>query len=387
MSLEKTFVTKGAIPMTSLLTNASAMTALQTLSLTNKNLATTQNRIATGERVSQASDNAAYWSIATGMKAQNGALSAVKDSMGFGAAVVDTAYTALEEAIKKTEDIFAKYVAREQDGVDQAAIDAEIFQLTEQVSAIAKNADFEGQNLLTGGTLNLVTGYIKGTNGTATTVTAGLTGDNTDAVAAATGDPLTSVVTGLDTTELLAGESLTFNVGNKSYTINGGSTGMNNASLIGAISTRLASDGIAATWNDTTGLTLEKTATAPGESIFFSGGDIVTGAGGTQSMTVNGFDLDAAMALVSDAGSAEAALTNMRTAAAEIGAAKMRIDSQMDFTSKLMDAVDRGIGVLVDADMNAESARLAALQTQQQLGIQALSIANQNSQSILSLFR
>ena len=67
--------------MTSLLTNASAMTALQTLTKTNNNLATTQNRIATGERVSQASDNAAYWSISVGMKSQSNLLGVVKDSI------------------------------------------------------------------------------------------------------------------------------------------------------------------------------------------------------------------------------------------------------------------------------------------------------------------
>jgi len=60
---------------------------------------------------------------------------------------------------------------------------------------------------------------------------------------------------------------------------------------------------------------------------------------------------------------------------------------QQDFVSALMDAVDRGVGQLVDADMNEESTRLQALQVQQQLGIQALSIANQNPQTILSLFR
>jgi flagellin len=52
-----------------------------------------------------------------------------------------------------------------------------------------------------------------------------------------------------------------------------------------------------------------------------------------------------------------------------------------------MDSIDRGVGQLVDADMNKESTRLQALQTQQQLGIQALSIANGNTSSILSLFR
>jgi flagellin len=77
----------------------------------------------------------------------------------------------------------------------------------------------------------------------------------------------------------------------------------------------------------------------------------------------------------------------MTEAASTLGASKKRIDMQAEFTSKLSDAIERGVGALVDADMNAESARLSALQTQQQLGIQALSIANSNSQNILSLFR
>jgi flagellin len=83
----------------------------------------------------------------------------------------------------------------------------------------------------------------------------------------------------------------------------------------------------------------------------------------------------------------ESALKDMATGAAELGAAKARIDMQKDFISKLSDSIDRGVGQLVDADMNKESTRLQALQVQQQLGIQSLSIANSNTQSILSLFR
>jgi len=83
----------------------------------------------------------------------------------------------------------------------------------------------------------------------------------------------------------------------------------------------------------------------------------------------------------------DAALTEMTTAATIMGSTNKRIDIQKDFVSSLMDALDRGISTLVDADMNAESTRLQALQVQQQLGIQALSIANSSSQSILSLFR
>jgi flagellin len=83
----------------------------------------------------------------------------------------------------------------------------------------------------------------------------------------------------------------------------------------------------------------------------------------------------------------DAALTEMTTAATNLGSTKKRIDIQKDFVGSLMAALDRGISTLVDADMNAESTRLQALQVQQQLGIQSLSIANSSSQSILSLFR
>ncbi|MBN9259212.1 flagellin, partial [Mesorhizobium sp.] len=83
----------------------------------------------------------------------------------------------------------------------------------------------------------------------------------------------------------------------------------------------------------------------------------------------------------------DAALKDMTNAATTLGAAKSSIDLQKTFTTSLMDSIDRGIGQLVDADMNKESTRLQALQVQQQLGIQALSIANSSSQSILSLFK
>ncbi|AGH49114.1 flagellin domain protein [Sphingomonas sp. MM-1] len=70
-----------------------------------------------------------------------------------------------------------------------------------------------------------------------------------------------------------------------------------------------------------------------------------------------------------------------------LGAASRKIEGQLSFNSKLTDVVTSGIGNLVDADLAKESAKLQALQVQQQLGVQALSIANQAPQTILSLFR
>ncbi len=83
----------------------------------------------------------------------------------------------------------------------------------------------------------------------------------------------------------------------------------------------------------------------------------------------------------------DTAIGDMTTAASNLGAVKQRTNMQKEFVGALMDAINRGVGALVDADMNEESTKLQALQVQQQLGVQALSIANQNNQTILSLFR
>jgi len=77
----------------------------------------------------------------------------------------------------------------------------------------------------------------------------------------------------------------------------------------------------------------------------------------------------------------------MSTKLSDLGSAARKIDNQITFTSKLSDTIEGGIGNLVDADLARESAKLQALQVKQQLGVQALSIANQAPQTITSLFR
>ena len=91
--------------------------------------------------------------------------------------------------------------------------------------------------------------------------------------------------------------------------------------------------------------------------------------------------LDAMMSFV------DGQLEAMTSAASSLGSLQSRIDMQENFVSSLMDVIDKGIGRLVDADMNEESTKLKALQTQQQLGIQSLSIANANAENILQLFK
>ena len=134
--------------MSSIVTNASAMTALKSLSMTNKNLEMTQARISTGLRVNEASDNAAYWSIATTMRSDNKALSTVQDALGLGAAKLDVAYTGLNQAIEVVDEIKAKLVAATEPGVDKAKIQSEITALQSQLTSNAGAASFSGENWL-----------------------------------------------------------------------------------------------------------------------------------------------------------------------------------------------------------------------------------------------
>ena len=92
-------------------------------------------------------------------------------------------------------------------------------------------------------------------------------------------------------------------------------------------------------------------------------------------------------AMPPDSANIETMIGSSIDAAAEFGSAQGRIETQSNFITNLSDSMKAGIGSLVDADMEEASARLQALQVQQQLGVQSLSIANQAPQSILSLFR
>ena len=305
--------------MSSLLTNTAAMTALQTLTATNKALDQTQSRISTGMRVATATDNAAYWSIATTMRSDNSALSTVQDALGLGSAMIDVAYTATESAIKVVDEIKTKLVAAREPGVDRAKVQAEITQLQSQLIGIASAASFSGENWLSvdGGaadyssTKTIVSSFTR----SGTTVSVGTISISVDSSKLFDSDDQSGI---LDT----------------EFTTTGG----------GAVSVSIS--------------TLDITAT-----------------------DIDDTDIEDMISAV------DAGLLSMATSAADLGAAKKRVGLQQDFVSNLMDAIERGVGQLVDADMNEESTRLSALQVQQQLGIQALSIANSNSQNILSLFR
>lgn len=134
--------------MVSILTNSSAIAALQTLRSLTSHLDDTQQNISSGLRIGEASDNAAYWSIATTMRSDNKSLSAVHDALGLSAAIIDTAYAGLNSVIDILGEFSAKLVASKQDGVDKGKVQKELDQLKQAVTGIANSASFNGQNWL-----------------------------------------------------------------------------------------------------------------------------------------------------------------------------------------------------------------------------------------------
>ena len=158
--------------MTSILTNNAATAALDTLRSISKSLDTTQSRISSGYRVANASDNAAYWSIATTMRSDNKALSTVQDALGLGAAKTDTAYTGMEAAIGVVTEIKAKLVAAREPGVDKDKIQKELAELKSQLGSIAESASFSGENWLFNesttavGTKEMVGSFVRAADGT-----------------------------------------------------------------------------------------------------------------------------------------------------------------------------------------------------------------------------
>ncbi|QPC85394.1 flagellin [Mesorhizobium sp. NBSH29] len=330
--------------MASIMTNASALTALQSLNATNKNLETTQSRISTGYRVAEASDNAAYWSIATTMRSDKSSLSVVQDTLGLGASKVDTAYTNINKTIDTVNAIKDKLVAASgASTADKAKIQVEVSALQASLKMTSDGATAAGSNWLS----------VDTTSGQ----TAAGTHDDAKIVAAYTRNSAGKVA--LQTIDVDV-QSV------KLYEAYASATNTEKGILDG---TRLASSGAR---DNTAVATVGNAAAAATDGYAVS------------TLTVVGFNDTQIADMINVVDTASKELTD---AATKLGAAKVRIDLQKNSTQSLMDSIDRGVGQLVDADMNKESTRLQALQVQQQLGIQALSIANGNSQSILSLFR
>ena len=303
--------------MSSLLTNTSAMIALASLKMTQDSLANVQNQISTGLRVSDASDNAAYWSIATSMRSDTGALSAVSDALNLGSSTVNVASAAITSTLTIMNKMKQDLLSAQTPGVNIANIQTDIQSLQDSLKSIAQSASFNGVNILS--------------------FNAGSTGAGS-----------TTIVSGYASNADGSGTIQTLNINTTQTVLYDTRSSGTNTGILSATGTN------------------------------YTGGSLAT------------FSLSASTSqtdLANISKDIDKAIQSITTAGETIGATQTNINNQATFVSALSDAITSGVGSLVDADMNVASTRLQALQTQQQLGVQSLSIANQNAQLILKLFQ
>ena len=462
--------------MSSILTNNSAMVALQTLKSINKNLAMTQNEISTGKSVSSAKDNSAVWAISKVMESDVKGFKAISESLSLGESTVAVARNASETITDLLTDMKGRIVAAQEENVDLDAIQADIDAFEAQITSVVGAAQFNGQNLIDGSSavdfeilasldrdtsgnvtsssIDVVRQNLSVTDATATQVlgTADGGADQTAANSAFTALNGATIADGADTTgaavnsyfenddlsdeatnaatALADGTTATFSVNEvqagATYQIylsdleinvvgGGTTTGARTFSYVASesdsttdVAAQLTSQinaffgaatgsgDYSASINSTTNAAGDvnqneiQISNASGAAINFSAQITQGGTAGTNASS-GGLGALANIDVTQDATGALAAIDGLIQqsidASAAFGSAQNRIETQSSFISSLTDSLKSGIGSLVDADMEEVSARLQALQTQQQLGVQSLSIANQAPQSILSLFR
>jgi len=334
--------------MSSILTNSSALSALQSLSQTESALKTTENQVSTGLAVSSAADNASYWSIATQLSADSGVVTAANSALSQSQAVLSTASSAISSVTSTIAQIETALTQATNPGADLSAIETTLVGLSSQLVSTVKAASFNGLNVLDSSTMtssSANTGSLAFVSGFNATSTGGqvntITLNTQGLINGGTAD--TSSTAGTDGTGILDGAT--------TYT---------------TVATTTGTGGVT---SGTTGTTI---------NLLTLGSSLTTAAGVSSTNAAN--EAQNLLAGVSSV------LNSLTSYAAQIGTTQDAMTAASTFNSALTTNYSNGVSSLVDADMNTASTRLQALQTQEQLGIQSLSIANQNSQLILKLF-
>jgi flagellin len=373
--------------MSSILTNASALSALQALTQTQADLKTTEHQVSTGLAVSSAADNASYWSIATQLTSNSGVVTASNQALAQSQAVLSTASSAINSIITTINSIESALTQAATPGASISNINTTLASLGKQLTDAVSGASFNGLNLLdgsAGATLSFVAGFnatpAGGSFNTINFTTSAMTG--TAGVQTTTQEPNITDATTITALNALADNNaatLSYgqNVVDKTTDATGNTFTVSSMALDGTVS-KMTYTGLDAHGNVTTAATavsfgVASTTTSSGGMLTQGGSDLTNMSTTAATATTQLADVEKAMSAVT-------------TYAATIGATQNRMTAASTFNSALTTNYATGVSALVDADMNTASTRLQALQTQEQLGIQSLSIANQNAQLILKLF-
>jgi flagellin len=424
--------------MLSVNNNYGAAIALQNLQKTNTELSQVQNRISTGQKVSSAKDNGAVFAIAEGLRNRSNTIGRVKEGIGQVSSAISTGVAAagkIGEALKELKTLATDASSDTIDDDQRAALNATFVQVRDAISKIVSGATVNGTNLVDGSETAGVNAMVGDIGATASTFE--VASDNTALgdILLSRGQVLSDIVTDAGTAgDINDGSGVATDLdrvvietadGDFNVTID---AGMTVDDYVNAFNT--ATNGaVTAEFDDNTGtISYSSAATFDLTLVDGSGGTPPTaavaaallGTGATvgtavtstaatstapTSVTVSGFDFSlgaAGEALAGVSATAEltdrttsqglmdaidTAITNLNTDIATMTGQQKGLDIQQGFLSSLADELDNAVSTLVDADLAKESARLQSLQVRQQLGAQALSIANQGPQVLLSFFR
>ena len=278
------------MPLNSVNTNTGAMVALQSLNRTADELTSTQKRISTGYRVSDAKDDGAAYAVAERVRGEIAATQSANEQLGGVKGLLDVTNASLNnvsDTLKTLKTIVVKLADGTITSDQKAQYQSQVKELTSNIKSFIQDANYNGQNILTPSNSTLTRTVVR--NG--------------------------------------AGDNYTF-------------------SAYAALTNIYNNISAANSWSATS-----------------------------------------AAAAVTNGGALTKAISNTLTQLNNFGSYSNYIDSQITYNKAKMDAQESGLGALVDADLAKESAKLQSLQIRQQLGTQALSIANSAPQSLLSLFR
>lgn len=387
--------------MLSVNTNYGAMTALQSLSLVSTNREEIQSRINTGLKVASVADNGAIWAIAKGITSDIVDTSTNITQLNSTKSVLDVTLSALDSISDLMIEMKEKALALTDESMtyeQMLAFSEDYNALFDQAQTVARNAAFNDINLLDGSTLTLTPKSLSAIDGfdLADMLENGVTrtGDfsgvvNSNHSATVTGN-FSGIVNGTFTGTTYGDVSGVINgdyngdiygdfTGSVNGNINGTIYGSNNGSVNGSVTGGVLNGSVTPPQEVTIEAADETPASYLGRTY-----------GGIAGYEEDPFSFDPKMDLTYHFTGMVAAIENtisgLANYASKLGTMSKAVDTQTNFLQTKQDRLEANRGNLVDADMARESARLNAIQTKEQLAVQALSIANQSPSILARLF-
>ena len=423
-------------------TNLGALAALQSLDITQQQLTQAQGQVSSGLKVGNASDNPAIYAISSTINSNIAGLSAVSDSLNYGAQIVNTASSAIGQVTNTLANLQQTVTNAGQTGLDLTKLQQLVTSDLTQINQYATQSTFTGVNLLTtqgDGATNLSANIVQGLDGSVFNVA-----NQATSVGGAGAVTLTDAL-GISSLNVLAGGTTGYNVafnnalsvgsfapasaaattpapntdaafqltlgtgaGAKTVSFEFTDDGASAANAIPLQTNQNANTTIIAVHINSTTQSTNQIVGALINSVRANGFGVLQNTDGSLNITgsnvqnatfgnvsagvytpssaagVTTTALTGSQALVS---AVQNAVNSATTIAANLGSVSQQITGIQNFTTSLSSALTAGVGALTDADLASESARLTSLQTKQQLATQSLSIANKQPQSLLTLFQ